>query len=83
MIYDYLFKMTSPDIRTQEDQDLDLLLRLLDALFDLRDHGQWLRRQLAHILSQLLGDRVSRKVAEGVAWLTSPEQVSQYIRDLT
>lgn len=73
----------SQDGTEEEDQDLDLLLRLLDALFDLRDHGQWLRRQLAHILSQLLGDRVSRKVAEGVAWLTSPEQVSQYIRDLT
>lgn len=67
----------------EEDQDLDLLLGLLDGLFDLRDHGQWLRRQLAHMLSQLLGDRVSRKVAQGVAWLTSPEQVSQYCRDLT
>lgn len=61
---------------------MDLLLRVLDELFDLRDHGQWLRRQLAHMLSQLLGDRVSRKVAEGVAWLTGPEQVSQYIRDI-
>jgi hypothetical protein len=66
----------------EEEQELDLLLKLLDELFDLRDHGQWLRRQLAHILSQLLGDRVSRKVAEGVAWLTSPDQVSQNCRDL-
>ena len=62
---------------------MDLLLGLLDEVFELREHGQWLRRQLAHILSQLLGDRVSRKVADGVSWLTSPQQVSQFCRNLT
>ncbi|CAI8057495.1 Sorting nexin-13 [Geodia barretti] len=77
-------RLASPDSASseEEEQELDLLLKLLDELFDLRDHGQWLRRQVAHILSQLLGDRVSRKVAEGVAWLTSPDQVSQNCRDL-
>lgn len=62
---------------------MDLLMALLDEIFDLRKQGQWLRRQLAHMLSQLIGDRVSRKMVDTVDWLTSPEQVAEYCRDLT
>ena len=51
-------------------------------MFDLRDQGQWLRRQLTILLKQLAGDKLSRKVVESIDWLTSPEQVAEYIRDL-
>lgn len=34
------------------------------------------------MLKQLAGDKLSRKVVESIDWLTSPEQVAEYIRDL-
>ena len=61
---------------------LRVLLVLLDEVFDLREQGQWLRRQLTILLKQLAGDKLSRKVVETIDWLTSPEQVAEYIRDL-
>jgi len=35
------------------------------------------------LLKQLAGDKLSRKVVESIDWLTSPEQVAEYIRDLS
>jgi len=70
----------------EEEEDsvpLRVLLVLLDEVFDLRDQGQWLRRQLTILLKQLAGDKLSRKVVESIDWLTSPEQVAEYIRDLS
>ena len=66
----------------EEEVPLRVLLVLLDEVFDLRDQGQWLRRQLTILLKQLAGDKLSRKVVETIDWLTSPEQVAEYIRDL-
>lgn len=66
----------------EEEVPLRVLLVLLDEVFDLRDQGQWLRRQLTILLKQLAGDKLSRRVVETIDWLTSPEQVAEYIRDL-
>ena len=58
------------------------MLELLDELFDISDGGQWIRRQLPMLLKQLAGGKISRKIVETSDWLTSPEQVAGYIRDL-
>ena len=68
----------------QEEESLpvDMMLELLDELFDIRDGGQWIRRQLPLLLKQLAGGKISRKIVEVSDWLTSAEQVSGYIRNL-
>lgn len=60
---------------------MDIMLILLDELFDIRDGNQWLRRQLPMILKQLAGDKISRKVISFSDWLISPEQVASYLSD--
>ena len=69
---------------SQEEESLpvDMMLELLDELFDIRDGGQWIRRQLPLLLKQLAGGKISRKIVETSDWLTSAEQVSGYIRNL-
>ena len=75
-------KLSLISLFQEEEVPLRVLLVLLDEVFDLRDQGQWLRRQLTILLKQLAGDKLSRKVVETIDWLTSPEQVAEYIRDL-
>ena len=58
------------------------MLVVLDEVFDLRNPSQWLRRQLAALLKQLVGGKINRRIAETLEWLTSPEQVADCIRDL-
>ncbi len=58
------------------------MLVLLEELFDFSDK-KWLRRQLPTILKQLAGGKISRKVVQVTDWLTSHEQVAQYVHDLT
>lgn len=60
-----------------------MMLELLDELFDIRDGGQWIRRQLPVLLKQLAGGKISRKIVETTDWLTSAEQVAGYIRNLS
>lgn len=61
---------------------MDMMLELLDELFDISDGGQWIRRQLPMLLKQLAGGKISRKIVEISDWLTSAERVAGYIRDL-
>ena len=61
---------------------MDIVLVLLGELFDFSDK-KWLRRQLPSILKQLAGGKISHKVVQTTDWLTSPQQVALYIRDLT
>ncbi|XP_064402684.1 sorting nexin-13-like [Halichondria panicea] len=68
----------------EEDEDslpVDIMLILLDELFDLRADSQWLRRQLPTLLKQLVGDKLSRKVVGYSDWFVSSEQVACYLRD--
>ena len=72
---------TSP-LQDEESLPVDMMLELLDELFDISDGGQWIRRQLPMLLKQLAGGKISRKIVETSDWLTSPEQVAGDIRDL-
>ena len=69
-------------IQDEESLPVDMMLELLDELFDISDGGQWIRRQLPMLLKQLAGGKISRKIVETSDWLTSAEQVAGYIRDL-
>ena len=53
----------------------------MDEVFDV-GQNHWLRRQLTGLLTQLVGEKVNRKVAKTIDWLTSTEQIAEYIRDL-
>ena len=69
-------------IQDEESLPVDMMLELLDELFDISDGGQWIRRQLPMLLKQLAGGKISRKIVETSDWLMSAEQVAGYIRDL-
>ena len=76
--------LSSLSLLPSQDEDslpVDIMLILLDELFDLRADSQWLRRQLPTLLKQLAGDKLSRKVVGYSDWFVSSEQVACYLRD--
>ncbi|XP_052248874.1 sorting nexin-13-like [Dreissena polymorpha] len=72
------------DPELNENIPLRIMLLLMDEVFDLRHKNQWLRRQIARVLKQLikaiLGDRMNKKIVEHVDFMTSAEQVAEYIK---
>ncbi|XP_045168136.1 sorting nexin-13-like isoform X2 [Mercenaria mercenaria] len=72
------------DLEIGENIPLRIMLLLMDEVFDLRQKNQWLRRQIVRVLKQLiksiLGDRMNKKIVEHVDWMTSAEQVAEYIK---
>lgn len=55
-------------------------------VFGVRDRNAWLRRRVALVLRQLVhaafGASISRKIVECAHWLTSDEQLAEYLRAL-
>ena len=56
----------------------------MDEVFDLRSKDQWFRRRIMLFLRQILkamfGDIVNRRIVDYVAFITSPEQVADYVK---
>uniref|UniRef100_A0A673GBC2 Sorting nexin C-terminal domain-containing protein n=1 Tax=Sinocyclocheilus rhinocerous TaxID=307959 RepID=A0A673GBC2_9TELE len=61
-----------------------VMLLLMDEVFDLKERNQWLRRNIKNLLQQLIkatyGDTINRKIVDHVDYMTSPEQVSDYVK---
>ena len=59
------------------------MLLLVDEVFGLRGRNQWFRRRLVSVLRQFVnaafGSSINRRIIDVVQWLTSGEQVLQYI----
>ncbi|XP_052095486.1 sorting nexin-13-like isoform X1 [Mytilus californianus] len=76
----------SIDQAAGENIPLRIMLLLMDEVFDLQHKNQWLRRRIVPILRQLLkatyGDTINRKIVEHVDWMTSAEQMAEYIKKL-
>ncbi|XP_074658883.1 sorting nexin-13-like [Tubulanus polymorphus] len=71
----------------EDDDDnipLRIMLLMMDEVFDLRNKNQWLRRRIVAILRQIIkatfGDRINRKIVDQVEWLTSAEQMAEYVK---
>ncbi|XP_005089469.1 sorting nexin-13 isoform X2 [Aplysia californica] len=66
-----------------ENIPLRIMLLLMDEVFDLRHKNQWLRRRIVAILRQLIkatfGDKINRKIVEHVDFMTSSEQMAEYV----
>uniref|UniRef100_A0A914C035 Sorting nexin-13 n=1 Tax=Acrobeloides nanus TaxID=290746 RepID=A0A914C035_9BILA len=62
---------------------LRVLLLFVDEVFGLRGRNQWFRRRLVFLLRQFmnaaLGSSINRRILDVVKWLTSEEQVAQYL----
>lgn len=58
----------------------------MDEVFDLKSRNQWLRRRIVafvrEILKAMLGDTINRRIVDYVAYLTSPDRASGYLRNL-
>ncbi|KAL5007185.1 hypothetical protein ScPMuIL_015991 [Solemya velum] len=72
------------DPESEDNIPLRILLLLMDEVFDLKHKNQWLRRRLVTIMRQLIkatyGDRINRKIVDHVDWMTSAEQMAEYIK---
>ncbi|XP_035286822.1 sorting nexin-13-like isoform X1 [Anguilla anguilla] len=72
------------DDNVDENIPLRVLLLLMDEVFDLRERNQWLRRNIKNLLQQLIraayGDTINRKIVDHVDFMTSPEQVADYVK---
>ncbi|BFY98550.1 hypothetical protein BsWGS_01590 [Bradybaena similaris] len=73
----------SLDSEVGENIPLRIMLLLMDEVFDLRHKNQWLRRRIVAILRQLIkatfGDKINRKIVEHVDYMTSSEQMAEYL----
>ncbi|XP_065840378.1 LOW QUALITY PROTEIN: sorting nexin-13-like [Oscarella lobularis] len=71
---------------TDDNIPLRILLLLMDEVFDLKTKSQWLRRRIVALLQDIIrttfGDRINRKIVKKVEWLTSAEQIAEYVREL-
>ncbi|XP_064647759.1 sorting nexin-13-like isoform X2 [Lineus longissimus] len=74
------------DIDDDDNIPLRIMLLLMDEVFDLKHRNQWLRRRIVPILRQIIkatfGDMINRKIVDHVEWLTSSEQVAEYVKAL-
>ncbi|XP_073787435.1 sorting nexin-13 isoform X4 [Danio rerio] len=72
------------DDNVDDNIPLRVMLLLMDEVFDLKDRNQWLRRNIKNLLQQLIkatyGDTINRKIVDHVDNMTSPEQVSDYVK---
>ncbi|XP_069111090.1 sorting nexin-13-like isoform X1 [Argopecten irradians] len=72
------------DLEGDENIPLRIMLLLMDEVIDLRQKNQWLRRRIVAILRQLIkaafGDRINKKIVEHVDWMTSAEQMAEYVK---
>ncbi|KFD47509.1 hypothetical protein M513_11603 [Trichuris suis] len=63
---------------------LRILMLLVDEIFGLQEQNQWIRRRMVSFLQQLIhamyGSSLNRKIVEYVHWLTSEEQVTNYVK---
>ncbi len=70
--------------RTSDNIPLRIMLLLMDEVFGLRHRNQWFRRRLVDFLRQLIqnafGSSLNRKIVDFVTWMTSEEQVAEYLR---
>ncbi|GLG99697.1 Sorting nexin-13 [Gryllus bimaculatus] len=71
-------------IETDDNIPLRIMLLLMDEVFDLKSRNQWLRRRIVTLLRQIIrtmfGDIVNRRILDYVSYMTSPEQVADYLR---
>ncbi|CAL1526462.1 unnamed protein product [Lymnaea stagnalis] len=71
------------DPEAGENIPLRIMLLMMDEVFDLRHKNQWLRRRIVAILRQLIkatfGDKINRKIVEHVDFMTSAEQMAEYM----
>uniref|UniRef100_A0A3P9BJL4 Sorting nexin 13 n=1 Tax=Maylandia zebra TaxID=106582 RepID=A0A3P9BJL4_9CICH len=72
------------DDNVDDNIPLRVMLLLMDEVFDLKEKNQWLRRNIKNLLQQLIratyGDTINRKIVDHVDYLTSPEQVADYVK---
>lgn len=74
------------DIDLEEDDNIPLriLLLLMDEIFDLKHKNLWLRRRIVVFLRQIIkttyGDRINRKIVDYVNFMTSAEQIAEYVK---
>ncbi|KAM8883123.1 sorting nexin-13 isoform 2-T2 [Synchiropus picturatus] len=72
------------DDNVDDNIPLRVMLLLMDEVFDLKEKNQWLRRNIKNLLQQLIratyGDTINRKIVDHVDFLTSPEQVAEYVK---
>ncbi|KAK7111008.1 hypothetical protein V1264_014794 [Littorina saxatilis] len=72
------------DLEAADNIPLRIMLLLLDEVFDLRHKNMWLRRRMVAILRQLIkatfGDMINRKIVDHVNFMTSSEQMAEYVR---
>ncbi|KAM9776372.1 sorting nexin-13 isoform 2-T2 [Syngnathus typhle] len=72
------------DDNVDDNIPLRVMLLLMDEVFDLKEKNQWLRRNIKNLLQQLIratyGDTINRKIVDHVDYLTSPEQVAEYVK---
>uniref|UniRef100_A0A915DFP3 Sorting nexin-13 n=1 Tax=Ditylenchus dipsaci TaxID=166011 RepID=A0A915DFP3_9BILA len=68
---------------SNESIPLRVILLFVDEVFGLRGRNQWFRRRLVALLRQFvnaaLGSSINRRIIDAVQWLTSGEQVAQYL----
>ncbi|KAM9737257.1 sorting nexin-13 isoform 1-T1 [Menidia menidia] len=72
------------DDNVDDNIPLRVMLLLMDEVFDLKEKNQWLRRNIKNLLQQLIratyGDTINRKIVDHVDYMTSPEQVADYVK---
>ncbi|XP_062342813.1 sorting nexin-13 isoform X2 [Osmerus eperlanus] len=72
------------DDNVDDNIPLRVMLLLMDEVFDLKERNQWLRRNIKNLLQQLIratyGDTINRKIVDHVDYMTSPEQVADYVK---
>lgn len=74
------------DIDPEGDDNIPLriLLLLMDEIFDLKQRNLWLRRRIIVLLRQIIkttyGDTINRKIVDHVNYMTSAEQIAEYVK---
>lgn len=66
-----------------ESIPLRVLVLLIGEVFGVRSRNAWFRRRLVALLNQFvhatMGSSLNRKIIDIVQWLTSKQQVAQYL----
>ncbi|KAJ8288101.1 hypothetical protein COCON_G00007600 [Conger conger] len=72
------------DDNVDDNIPLRVMLLLMDEVFDLKERNQWLRRNIKNLLQQLIratyGDTINKKIVDHVDFMTSPEQVAEFVK---
>uniref|UniRef100_F1KUE5 Sorting nexin-13 n=1 Tax=Ascaris suum TaxID=6253 RepID=F1KUE5_ASCSU len=71
------------DQQWMESIPLRVLVLMIDEVFGVRGRNAWFRRRLVALLRQFvhatMGSSINRKIIDIVQWLTSQQQVAQYL----